>query len=85
MTAKPLNAKGKSACILRATPKIEWDKDRGKEPQRDKVDYPWFWGCSGDVTDFRGGCEFDGNRWNNLHFGNETKQAARDRTKGRNQ
>ncbi|MCL2825373.1 MAG: BREX-1 system adenine-specific DNA-methyltransferase PglX, partial [Polyangiaceae bacterium] len=30
MAAKPLNARGKNACILRAMPKIKWDKDRGK-------------------------------------------------------
>ena len=43
MTARTLNARGANACILRATPKIKWDKDRGKEPTRDKADYPWFW------------------------------------------
>ncbi|MFD0388786.1 hypothetical protein ACFQ4K_14830 [Tistrella bauzanensis] len=44
MTARPLGAKTNGACILRATPKIKWDKDRGKEPNRAKADYPWFWG-----------------------------------------
>lgn len=40
MTAKPLNARGKKVSILRVTPKIKWDKDRGKEPTRDKVAFP---------------------------------------------
>jgi hypothetical protein len=44
MTARPLGAKSNGARILRATPKIKWDKDRGKEPNRDKTEYPWFWG-----------------------------------------
>jgi hypothetical protein len=30
--------------ILRKTPNIKWTKDRGKEPERDKDDYPWFQG-----------------------------------------
>ena len=79
MTARPLGAKGKNACILRATPKIKWQKDRGKEPMRDREDYPWFWGWDGASEDFAGGAEFDGNRWNDLHYSNAFKQAARDR------
>ena len=35
--------RGRNTCILRVTPKIKWDKDRGKEPQRPKSDFPWFW------------------------------------------
>ena len=31
------------ADILRKKPNIKWTKDRGKEPQRDKDDFPWFW------------------------------------------
>ena len=34
----------KGAGILRYKPNIKWGKDRGKEPQRPKDDYPWFWG-----------------------------------------
>ena len=79
MTAKTLNARGANACILRATPRIKWDKDRGKEPNRDKADYPWFWGCGGAAQDFPGGKDFDGNRWNDLHYSCAAKQAARDR------
>ena len=79
MTARPLNARGANACILRSTPKIKWDKDRGKEPTRDKADYPWFWGWDESTSDFGGGTEFDGNRWNDLHYSRAVKQAARDR------
>jgi hypothetical protein len=79
MSARPLNARGANACILRSTPKIKWDKDRGKEPARDKADYPWFWGWDEFISDFVGGAEFDGNRWNDLHYSRATKQPACDR------
>jgi len=79
MTARPLGAKAKGACILRATPKIKWDKDRGKEPNRDEADYPWFWCWDEASADFAGGATFDGNRWNDLHYSRAVKQAARDR------
>jgi hypothetical protein len=83
MTARPLNGRARTACILRATPKIKWEKDRGKEPGRDRQDYPWFWGWDPDdpnlAVDFAGGREFDGNRWNDLHYTRTFKQAARDR------
>jgi len=79
MAARTLNARSANACILRATPKIKWDKDRGKEPTRDKADYPWFWGWDDKTEDFVGGAEFDGNRWNDLHYTRAVKQAARDR------
>ena len=78
MTARTLNARGAHACILRATPKIKWDKDRGKEPIRDQTDYPWFWGWDEASLNFVGGTEFDGNRWNDLHYSRAVKQAARD-------
>jgi hypothetical protein len=79
MTAKPLNARGKNACLLRVTPKIKWDKDRGKEPVRPQADYPWFWGWDGTTDDFQGGPTFDGHRWNDCHYTLATKQAARER------
>lgn len=79
MTARPLNARGANACILRATPKIKWDKDRGKEPACDKADYPWFWRWDEATADFSGGAVFDGNRWSDLHYSRAVKQAARDR------
>jgi hypothetical protein len=81
MIAKPLNTRGKNACILRSTPKIKWDKDRGKEPQRPKRDFPWFWGWDEQTQDFAGGRDFDGNRWNDLHYKRAVKQAARERAK----
>ena len=79
MTARPLNGRGANACILRSSPKIKWDKDRGKEPTRDKYDYPWCWGWDGSSADFAAGAEFDGNRWNDIHYSRATKQSARDR------
>jgi hypothetical protein len=87
MTAKPLGARARGACILRTTPRIKWDKDRGKEPQRPREDFPWFWGWDpdnkDDQKDFGGrGKEPDGNRWNDLHYTRAFKQAARARLKG---
>ncbi|PKO87721.1 MAG: SAM-dependent methyltransferase [Betaproteobacteria bacterium HGW-Betaproteobacteria-10] len=79
MAARTLNARGANACILRSTPKIKWDKDRGKEPTREKADFPWFWGWDETTADFVGGLAFDGNRWTNLHYSRTVKQAARDR------
>ena len=75
----------KGAGILRWKPNIKWTKDRGKEPQslRPKEDFPWFWGCNGDgsesdvidYTDERAArAEFDGNRWNNLHYSAQLKK-----------
>jgi hypothetical protein len=82
MTAKPLGARAKGACILRVMPKIKWDKDRGKEPQRPREDFPWFWGWDpqfkDDQKDFGGrGKEPDGNRWNDLHYTRAFKESAR--------
>ena len=31
------------AGVLRARPNIKWQNDGGKERERDKDDYPWFW------------------------------------------
>jgi len=50
---------------------------------RPREDYPWFWNCPGDGpqagrTDFPGGSDFDGNRWNDLHYTNAMKSAARE-------
>lgn len=81
MTASPLNGRGRKSCILRVTPNIKWEKDRGKEPHRAKEDYPWFWKWDGSTDDFAGGKEFDGNRWNDLHYSLAFKQAARQRAR----
>ena len=81
MTARPLGARAKGACILRAAPNVKWNKDRGKEPAREKADYPWFWSRGeNDTLDFAGGTDFDGNRWNDLHYTRARKEAARTRT-----
>jgi hypothetical protein len=80
MAAKPLDARARGACILRTTPKIKWDKDRGKEPQRPREDFPWFWNWDEQASDFDGrGKEPDGNRWNDLHYSRAFKEAARAR------
>ena len=79
MAARPLGAKAKKACILRTTPNVRWNKDRGGEPARDKDDYPWFWGWDGATIDFAGGAAFDGKRWNDLHYTRAFKEAARAR------
>jgi hypothetical protein len=55
------------AGILRKTPNIKWTKDRGKEPERNKADYPWF--------------NTSGERVNDVHLTHVEKQAARDRMK----
>ena len=79
----------KGAGVLRWKPNIAWKKDRGKEPEapRPCEDFPWFWGCPGDEadeakrTDFAAGtdAEYDGNRWNDLHYTRKVKMAARGR------
>ena len=79
MTARTLAARARNASILRATPKIKWQKDRGKEPMRDKENYPWFWSWDEATADFGCGDTFDGNRWNDLHYSNAFKEAARAR------
>jgi hypothetical protein len=82
ITAKPLNVRGKNACLLRSALKsLHWEKDRGKDPQRAKSDFPWFWSWDETTVDFKGGATFDGNRWNDCHYSTDTKQAARDRHK----
>ena len=75
------------AGVLRWKPNVKWGKDRGKEPSepRHREDFPWFWGCSGgggesNRTDFRAApdAEFDGNRWNDLHYSGGVKRQARE-------
>lgn len=55
------------ADILRKTPNIKWTKDRGKEPERDKDAYPWFWSNG----------KFTGDRVNDEHPPTAEKTAAR--------
>lgn len=75
MLANDVGRKG--AGLLRSKPNIKWEKDRGKEPQRPKDDYPWFWGWDEKTQDFPGGADFDGNRWNACHYTPAAKRAAR--------
>lgn len=77
MVAKPLGSRAKGACILRSTPKIKWEKDRGKEPQRPREDFPWFWGWDQRTENFDGTKTFDGIRWNDLHYTRAHKEAER--------
>ncbi len=80
INARPLNGKGKNACILRVRPgsSLKWTKDKGTEPNREKQDFPWFWSWDEQTDDFTGGAKFDGNRWNDLHYSLEMKRKARD-------
>ena len=80
LTVRDVGKKG--AGVLRWKPNIKWDKDRGSEPDRPKPQFPWFWSCLPEdkpehVTDFAGGAEFTGERWNNLHYTLADKKAAR--------
>ena len=80
LTVRDVGKKG--AGLLRSKPNIKWDKDRGKEPNRPKSDFPWFWSCDPEsspqhVTDYNGGASFSGERWNDLHYTLATKKAAR--------
>jgi len=67
----------KGAGILRWKPNIKWGKDRGKEPQRSKEEYPWFWSWDEKTHDFMGNKEFDSNRWNDCHYTNNCKRKAK--------
>ena len=78
------------AGVLRWKPNVAWGKDRGKEPAslRPRAEFPWFWSCPAggtmdERTDFPGGEEFDGNRWNDLHYTNAVKRAARAGSSGK--
>lgn len=71
-----------AAGILRWKPNIKWAKDRGKEPDRPKAEYPWSWNWDEKTQDFMGtGKEPDGNRHNGCHYTNEAKQAAHEAAK----
>ena len=66
----------KGAGLFRSVPFKVKDKDRGKEPQRPKKDYPWFWCEEGPGTDPVGGEDFVGTRWNNVHLTLARKREA---------
>jgi hypothetical protein len=62
----------KGAGILRGKPNIHWKKDRGKEPERQQAQYPWFWEDG----------KFTGERVNDVHFTLAEKRAAREAARG---
>jgi hypothetical protein len=78
LTAKVHQPSRRDGCILRVTPRINYGKDRGKEPHRPKEDYPWFWSWDQRTDDFTGGDAFDGARWNDLHYSLNKKKEARE-------
>ena len=67
----------KGAGVLRSKPNIKWDKDRGKEPVRDKHEFPWFWCEEEPDTDPKPEKEFQGHRWNDVHLTLAMKRAAK--------
>jgi hypothetical protein len=73
----------KDACILRITPKINYGKDRGKEPHCPKDELPWFWTWDEQTDNFEGGKDFDGARWSDLHYSPDVKKKARELKKQR--
>lgn len=66
----------RGAGLFRAIPLKLKDKDRGNEPQRPKVDYPWFWCEEEPGTDPLGGKDFVGTRWNAVHLTLARKKEA---------
>jgi hypothetical protein len=77
--ATDLSRGKRGAGLFRAKINLNWRKDRGTEPNRPKEDFPWFWTWDERTEDFPGGAQFDGNRWNDLHYTTAAKQAARER------
>jgi hypothetical protein len=81
LIAKPKDSGRRDGCILRVTPRVKKHAgaDRGAEPHRDKEDFPWFWAEDDDaaITDFAGGPEFKGRRYNDFHCSRAFKQRAR--------
>jgi hypothetical protein len=67
----------KGAGLFRVCPLDLKDKDRGNEPERPKKAFPWFWCAEEPGTDPKGGPEFVGTRWNQVHLTLATKRAAR--------
>ena len=62
------------ADILRKRVKIKWDKDRGKEPERPKAAYPWFWCEEEPTTTLKLEKTLTGHRWNAVHLPLATKR-----------
>ena len=94
LRAKPKIAWGKDRGTEALKPRKRWkppwldddheaDVDQDRE-LRPREDYPWFWGCRGggtltERTDFPGSPDFDGSRWNDLHYTTAFKRVARAR------
>ena len=81
--ARTAQGRGKRSARKQAGADRAGERKKGDE-LRPCQDYPWFWGCPGNAsvaerTDFCGGPEFDGNRWNDLHYTNAAKRGARAR------
>jgi hypothetical protein len=80
LAARPKDSGRRDGCILRVTPRVKKHAgaDRGAEPYREKKDFPWFWAEDDDVaiTDFAGGSEFKGRRYNDFHYSRAFKQRA---------
>jgi hypothetical protein len=70
------DVRAKDAGVLRVKPRIKWDKDRGKEPERSVQEFPWFRGWDGTV-DFAGSDTFTGDRVNDCHYTLAFKRQAR--------
>jgi hypothetical protein len=68
----------KGSGAFRTKPNIKWPKDKGKEPSRLQIDFPWFWKWDEQTQNFTGNGEFDGNRWNDCHYTTAFKRAARE-------
>lgn len=87
-TLAPSTKSKRDACILRVTPKVNYGRDRGAEPYRKKEEFPWFWSWEPEKSDpnkdFVGNGEFDGARWNDLHYSLDTKRDARAKQKRAN-
>jgi hypothetical protein len=87
LIAKLRNPSRRDGCILRVTPRVKKHSgaDRGAEPHREKEDFPWFWAEEDDVTEtnFAGGPEFRGRRYNDFHYTRDFKQRARNASAAR--
>jgi hypothetical protein len=78
--------KARGAGLLRSKVGVKWTKDRGKEPEplRPCAQFPWFWSYDPENPQHRTdyvaakNAEFDGVRWNDLHYSRSVKQAARE-------
>ena len=71
----------RSASALRVAVAPGSSRDTGGETRvgREVADFPWFWAEDDDVaiTDFAGGSEFKGRRYNDFHYSRAFKQRAR--------